>query len=728
MKIPRNDLLLALALNGVAAHAALASNLAATEPAATELPKLTVAETVEPDYVAPDSATGTKTDTPLIETPMSIIVVPQQVLLDQQALTLDRALSNVRGVKSGGGEGAQESITLRGFFTTTTFVNGFRLEEYSTTGGGTLGGTSLTNVDRVEVLLGPAAILYGRVEPGGMVNIMTKQPEPQFSATAQQIVGSWNHFVTSADLNAPLNADNTVLFRVNASYDTADSWRDTVYSHVSFLAPVLSWQITPGTRLALEGEFRRYVGNQDVGQVIPLDPVTSDYVWIGRNSTITSNEGKTDTSRYFETLSHAFDDDWSVTQKYMHALTVVPRASSDYPAFMYQQDGQWFADRYVSAGGSINKTDAGIVDLVGHFKTGGVRHTLLVGADYYRTEVNFTFGFGNNAISTPVIDPIADDLTTDPDSFMYLPQVSRNYGIYVQDQLKVGDSVEVILGERYQHFQTDSGFAMPPDSPVISNPTLTDHALTPRAGVLWLPRKNLSLYASYSTNFGNNNGFDFSGKPLDPESGKQVEVGAKLEMFDARLTASAAWFDLRKTNVAVPDRLHPDFSVTVGEIRSRGVEADLQGEILSGWNVIASLSYDPTRITKGGPVGSNYVEGDPLPGTTTKIANVWTTYQFGGGALTSWKFGAGANWRDGEEYPRARINGASLTTPSYWIASAMASYERPIGTAKLSLQLNIDNLFNTFYFTGLYPVASANYTYLNYGAPRSLAAAIKVAF
>jgi iron complex outermembrane receptor protein len=470
------------------------------------------------------------------------------------------------------------------------------------------------------------------------------------------------------------------------------------------------------------------VANADVGQVIPLDPVTNDYVWIGRDSTITSNRGTTDTSRYFETLSHALGDDWSVTQKYMHALTVVPTALGDYPDDMYEQNGQWFADRYVVATGSVNKADAGIVDIVGHFSTGPVRHTLLVGGDYYRTEVDFISGFNPTGITTPIIQPIPDNLTVDPASFAYLPQVSKDYGIYIQDQLKIADSVDLVLGERYQHFVTSSGVSSPPDSAVIPNPTLTDHALTPHAGVLWLPRKSLSVYASYSTNFGSNNGFDYSGKPLDPESGKQYEAGVKLEMFDSKLTASTALFDLRKTNVAVPDLLHPNFSVTVGEIRSRGVEANLQGEVLPGWNVLTNLSYDPTLITKGGPVGSNYVQGDPLRGDTNWMANIWTTYKLSGGYLAGWKFGLGANWRNGEEYPRAALDGTSLMTPSYWVASAMAAYERPIGRAKLSLQLNFENLFNRFYFDGLYPVASGNYTFLNYSTPRSLTAAVKVAF
>ena len=286
----------------------------------------------------------------------------------------------------------------------------------------------------------------------------------------------------------------------------------------------------------------------------------------------------------------------------------------------------------------------------------------------------------------------------------------------------------MLLGERYQHFATDTGFAYPVDSPVIWDPTKKDHALTPQLGVVWLPRPNFSLYASFSKNFGSNNGVDFQGSALDPESGKQLELGTKLELFDSRLTASLAWYDLRKTNVAVPDLAHPNFSLTVGEIRSRGTELNVQGEPAPGWKVLFSAAHDPTLITRGGPVGSNCVQGDPLSGTPKWMTNLWSTYQFQGRLLQGWKFGFGVNWRDGTEYPRSRLDGTALTTPSYWLASAMASYERAVGTSKVAVQLNVENLFNTFYFTNLYPVAASNYSYLNYSTPRSLMASVKVSF
>jgi len=687
----------------------------APPPATTQLPKMTVTDTPDADYVAPDATSATKTETPILETPRSVYVVPQQVLQDQQALTLDRILTNVPGVNSGGGEGGQESITLR-------------LEEYSTTGGGTLGATTITNVDRVEVLLGPAAILYGRVEPGGMVNIVTKQPEPQFSTSAQQIVGSWSHSFTSADLNVPLTADNSLLFRVNGSYETSQSWRDTIHSQVSFLAPVLKWNVADKTSLTFEGEFRRSVANQDVGQVVPLDPTTNALVWVPREETFTSNPTTSDTSRYFETLAHQFSDDWSVTQRYMHSLSVVPVDSSYYPSDLYQQNGAWYVDRYLSVYGSTNQTDATILDLVGHFATGGVKHTLLVGSDFYRTEVDFTGGGTANLSTSPVINPTPPFLTPDPAFSNYYTQVSNDYGIYVQDQLKLTSSLQATLGERFQHFDTASASAAPIGSALVANDSTRDSAFTPQAGLLWQMHDEFSLYGSYATNFGMNNGFDYEHKPLDPESGKQFEVGAKSQLLDGKLTTSLAWFDLTKTNVAVADPLHPNYSITIGQIRSRGAEWDVQGEIGYGWNILANVSYDPTLITVGGPAGSGYVQGNPLSGDPRWMANLWTTYQFSQSGLAGWKVGIGTNWRDASPWPGATNAGTVLTTPAYWVWSAMAAYERSLGKSKLSFQLNIENLFNAFYFSDLYPVASQNYSFLNYSTPRSFTGSVKVSF
>jgi iron complex outermembrane recepter protein len=711
---------------------ALAAQPDATAPVQLSTIEVRDSEADDPQaYVRKQANTATKTDTPLIETPHSVVVVPRQVLQDQQALTLDRALANVRGVNSGGGEGGQESITLRGFFTTTTFVNGFRLEEYSTTGGGTLGSQSMGNVDRVEVLLGPAAILYGRVEPGGMVNIITKQPERGFSATVQQQVGSWGHFVTSADVNMALNGSGSLALRVNASYDSTDSWRNTINARSSLLAPVLAWQPTERTRLALEATLRRQTGNQDVGQIVPLDPTTNSLVLIGRESTALYNPTVFDISRYFETLTHEFNADWQVTQRLMRALTVVPTNDSYYPFYgtgLYQQGGQWYVDRSLSTLGSYNRTDAGLVDVTGHFTALGARHTLLVGADYYRTQVDIGFGGGNDVSTSTLLHPTPPSLVADPANDMALPQVSRDYGVHVQDQLRFGGQLDVVVGARYQHYETTTSFEMPPGTP-LGDPTLSsDHATTPHAAVLWQFQPHRSVYASYATNFGSNNGLDYQGKALDPESGRQYELGAKAESEDGRVSASVAWFDLRKTNLSVGDQDHPGFSVTVGEVRSRGIEADLQGEIASGWNLMASASYDPTVITHGNATGTRYRTGDPLQGAPEWMANLWSTWRLSGTSANGWKVGAGANWRDRGAWPRATLAGGTLSSPSYWVLSAMVSWARPLGRAQLTAQLNAENLLNAFYYNNLYPVAGSNYSYLNYGAPRSFMGSVKVAF
>ena len=176
---------------------------AADEAGVTEMSPIQVRGTSqEQSYTVPVASTGTKTDTPIMETPLNIQVVPQQVLQDQNATTLEQALKNVSGVKSSSNYGLQEYIYLRGFLTTTTFRNGFRIDD--SLGNGL---RSMTNVDSVEVLKGPAAFLYGRVEPGGVVNLVTKQPQATPYYSLEQQVGSWDHYLTNLDATGPVNQD-----------------------------------------------------------------------------------------------------------------------------------------------------------------------------------------------------------------------------------------------------------------------------------------------------------------------------------------------------------------------------------------------------------------------------------------------------------------------------------------------------------------------------------------
>ena len=229
------------------------------------------------DYVLPNATSGTKTDTPIMETPLNVQVISKQVLKDQQVINLGDALKNVSGVTTGSfygndvgspgnsGQGAPyQLITLRGFASESFFRNGFRLQQGSAS-------RDMANVESVEVLKGPAAILYGLVEPGGMVNVVTKQPLATPYYALNQQFGSYNLYRTTADATGPLTKDGSLLYRMNLSYENSGSFRDFVYNDDIFLAPTLKWIISPKTQATLEMEYQHKNYGTDNG-FVPMYP------------------------------------------------------------------------------------------------------------------------------------------------------------------------------------------------------------------------------------------------------------------------------------------------------------------------------------------------------------------------------------------------------------------------------------------------------------------------
>ncbi len=683
-------------------------------------------------YVEPVASTGTKTDTPLMETPMSIQVVPQQVLQDQKVISLDQALSNVSGVNAWSGLGTQENFTIRGFYTTATLRDGVRVSEYSTTGGSTVGGINMTDVESIEVLKGPAAILYGRVEPGGMVNVIKKQPLDHFYGSVEQLVGSWDHYKTSVDLTGPANESKTVLFRLNASYDQANSWIQNDNNKTAFLAPIIEWRFGPQTTLTLEGEY----GHAKVKwpmSAVPIDPVTNTLVTsLPRNVDLGDNMSTQNTSMTTFKWTHKFNDDWSVKHQIFHTQTTGPASSGYYPygcdnasppnCGMYKVNGVWNVVRTLYWGTSTMNTNATILDVTGNFDTAGIKHKLLFGGDYYLSNWsflgggNFT-GFDTTTVANPSIPYIPLDPTTIP-LFSQDFGLQKNWGVYVQDQIKLPGNVTVLAGLRDQFYVT-KGTGGGADA--------FDTAITPRLGVVWQAHDWLSLYASRTGGFGNNNGFDWQGKPLPPENAKQNEIGAKTEFYGGKLTSTLALFDITKTNIAIADLAHPNgsggfFQQTGGAINSRGVEFDIQGQILPGWDAIASYTYDRAVVVESAP-NSGIVVGNYQSDAPVHMANFWSTYKFKQESLLGWKVGGGAKWK-GKSFDSSN----AYTEPDAVVWNAMASYEFKLSNKKSTLQINIDNLFNTVYFNGIYPVPSMNYAQVVYGTPRNASASLKVEF
>ena len=595
------------------------------------------------DYVLPNATSGTKTDTPIMETPLNVQVVSKQVLKDQQVIRLDEALKNVSGVTTGsfaygaGNPGApSQQITLRGFASETFFRDGFRLQQGSAS-------REMANVEAVEVLKGPAAILYGMVEPGGMVNVITKKPLATPYYALNQQFGSYNLYRTTLDATGPLTKDDTLMYRMNMSYENSGSFRDLVFNDNVFLAPVLKWNVSPKTQATLEMEYQHKNFVADTG-FVPLN-YEWPYTGLGTiiNTPVNRNFGEY-SPRIQDTIFtglnwwHQFNDDWSIKHRVSVNKVKSNTPLSAYPIQNFSDPNlvtfsQSFTPNVTVAPGqniysftdfnllSQNDTYSTNIDLTGHFATLGLKHTLLFGGDYYRLDAvssgvqdRAAYNNWNNGgppisyvnLNNPVYPGTNFPGVYDPTSWSKTTSNTDQYGLYIQDQIKLPYDVHVMGGIRYQYIHQKS---VTQDYTGLVTPGLaqTQDAVTPRVGILWQARDWLSTNANYTESFGANQGLMWpNSQVVPPTSASQYEGGIKTEFFEGRLRATLAYYDLNKTNVAAsdPDGTHicggipGGCTLAIGEVHSHGPEVDIQGQILKGWNVIATYTNTSINVTK----------------------------------------------------------------------------------------------------------------------------------
>ncbi|TKB57110.1 MAG: TonB-dependent siderophore receptor [Nitrospira sp.] len=674
-------------------------------------------------YNVTHSTTATRTNTPIMETPYSIQVVPQQILRDQQAVRLGTALQNVSGVSPfpsaiEGGDG----YMIRGFESTAHYRNGVLRPTNNL--------VEAANIQQIEVLKGPASILYGRADPGGIINVVTKQPQETPAYSLQQQFGSYNFFRTTGDATGPLNQDKNVLYRFNFAYENSESFRDFVDRKTMFFAPVVQWKVSPRTQITAELEYQNINTKSD--GLLPALGNRPAPVPVSRYLDEPSFS-KSKNERFFTGLnwSHEFNDDWKVAHRisgeFIHGLghrEIVPFSAVN-------PDGT--VDRFLvnTPRGTQENRYQSSLNLTGHVDTGALKHTLLFGHDYlYQTDkfvVSKCCDIGGPPflpinVFNPVYGVGIPPLDQVPDNGPF--GSSRSWhGFYLQDQVKLPFNLHALAGVRYDD-------AVSNDT-VLNERTGKDHRLSPRVGLLWQPVSWLSLYGSYTENFGLQNVFDIRRQPLPPQTAQQFETGVKTEFFDGRLRTTVAYFDLTKQNVAVPDPTNPQFAKAIGEAQTRGIELDVSGEILPGWSVIASYTYMPfAKITKdfaddglGGTTAGN--TGNRLFNAAKDMGSLWSTYAFQDEELHSMKLrglkvGAGllaAGERQGDAANTFQL-------PGYVIANAMTSYEWHLGMTKMTAQLNVSNLFDRTYYAG---TNGGNY-FIQPGMPRFFMGSIRMEF
>jgi iron complex outermembrane recepter protein len=650
-----------------------------TEIIGTEDDAIQVVVTGEQDegYNPSRATTATRTDIPLRDVPQSIQVVPRQVIEDQQAQDIDEIVRNVSGVNlSNSAGGIAEIFNIRGF-EGTVLRDGFRR-------GVPFELLDTTNIERVEVLKGPSSVLFGQLEPGGVINVITLEPlaDPFYSVQFQ--AGNYEFYRPSLDFSGPLNDDRSLRYRLSASYLSSGSFRDFTNIERYFVAPALAWDISDNTRILLNAEFLNDTRPRDRG-LVAIGTGVAD-IPISRRLGEPFDEDNVEQWRAGLRFEHNFNEDWSIRS----AFQLTSRSSDSLTTETYSLDevtGEG-SDRFFRQQlGRLEEFYALQTDLTGRFTTWGIAHDILFGVELSRITSRIPDFFQQTA-PINIFDP---DYVEGPrprltvaesdfaDDFL---NTTNNIGIYLQDLISFTDNLKLLIGGRFDFIDYESINLL-----AAETTSLYDDAFSPRIGIVYQPIETVSLYASYTRSFTPNLfSRTVDGSRLDPERGTQYEIGVRSEFLDGRLSATLAAYQITKSNVAVDDPDNPNFSIQTGEQRSRGIELDIAGEILNGWNVIASYAYTDAIISRD----TSPLEGNQLRGVPEHSASLWTTYEIQEGDLQGLGFGIGAFFSDSRQGDSSN----TFQLPSFVRTDAALYYRRP----SFQVALNIKNLFDVRYF------------------------------
>jgi iron complex outermembrane recepter protein len=667
---------------GTAATGLVLSVVPGIAAAETEEDAIQVVVTGEQEegYAPSNATTATRTDTPLRDIPQSIQVIPRQVIEDQRAIRVSDALRNVSGVQTDDSFGGTiDRVNIRGFDADVFLVDGFRRRSFTPSGA-----ADPLLIEQVEVLKGPASVLFGNLEPGGVVNIITERPLPFEQYTLEGSVGSFGFFQPAIDFTGPLNEDGSLLYRFNLLYEGSDGFRDYDRNISQIvIAPSLTWNISDRTNLTFDLVYLDEERPFDRG----LPAIGDEVADIPRERILQNSDAYATTNQFSASyrLEHQFNDDWTLRNRfqYLSSDTFDFRLDSAFSEDTGNLDRTWRSNDDYAENYSLQ------TNVVGNFATGSIEHTLLFGVDLDRL---YTVGAQSRLPGNPSF-PIniftGEDDTADTPDLSELTLRTRNgserfdsLGFYLQDQVAITDNLKLLLGGRFDIFD----FAIFDANLGETTAENTVERFTPRAGIVYQPIEALSLYGSYGQAFNANFGRTSDGSLLEPEVSEQFELGIRGEFLDGRLITNLAAYELTKQNIEAPDPTDPDFAIAVGEIRSRGIELDVAGEILPGWNVIGSYAYTDAEVTRA---GSFFPEGNRPDNVGEHSGSLWTTYQIQGGDLQGLGFGVGVFFVS----DRFGDFDNSYTLPGYLRTDAALYYRRDNWRAGL----NIQNLFDVDY-------------------------------
>lgn len=632
------------------------------------------------DYKVDDLTTATRTGTNIMDVPQSIQFVPRDVIDDQQIVDLTSALRNVSGIQAGTDAGNRsESFTIRGFRSSYYAIDSILLSPAVETNDSY---RDLANVERIEVLKGPASVLYGRGDPGGLINIVTKQP--RFTRGMNfSVQGGSNRFVRGqADVTGPIDKAHTLAFRIIGAAQSGDTFRDVFQPYRRQFGSVsLLWQPSDRTRLVASATYAHQQSQTDRGIVATPDGNGGYVVNLPRRRFLGEAYATTESERY--ELNYRFEHeltDWLTVRQIGHYdegnLQLI---GINYGAAVKTDatTGARTVTRTAVKQDERNHNWDFQADMVAKFATGPLAHTVVFGVERVKSFRTRTFAQATLA-AIDIDDPVYG---ASPGPFV--PRADRTVraksnSAYLQDQIALGDRFDLLAGVRFDHTrQSDFGTTQ-----YVSN----DKAWSPRVGVVWKPMPNLSIFADYTRSFQSKPEPTLSGKPIAPETGEQFEAGFKANAFDERLAATLSVYQLTRAHVAQQDANNVGFNIDAGRQRSRGVELDLSGAFTRSLKVIASGAYTDATVLDS----TEFAVGNKLIGVPKWSGSLWLTFEPDQGPLEGFGVGGGAyavSNRQGNLENEFSIGGYTRLDTSVWYTLGKA----------LRLSLNVKNLTNKYY-------------------------------
>jgi len=652
-------------------------------------------------FVATRSASGTRTDTPLIETPQSLSVVTREQMETTGATSLGRAFTYTPGITVNSPGPFAETVDdfmVRGFNIangrTGMLRDGMKLQSNVYDGS-----QEPYGLERVELLRGPASVLYGQLSPGGAINAISKRPTDRPFREINLEYGRFNHKQVSADFGGPITEDGSLSLRLTGLLRDADTFIDRFHNNRRYIAPALTWRPTDRTSLTLLTSYQE----TRTRFVAPMPYAVVDNELIDRDRFIGEpGFDRYDTNVYTAgyLFEHAFND------------RITFRSNARY----FHSDIKWdyltfggLAGNILSRGVSFRREESsGITadnSLEVRFETGPAQHTLLAGIDFYRS----TYDRDRHPGTATPLDIRDPDYGNNPiimrGTNIGDETVGRQVGLYLQDQIKLYDRVVLLLGGRYDRSR----------SRVTSHFTgatqrQNDSALTGRAGLVYLFDNGLAPYLSFSQSFSPEMGTDRQGDAFKPTRGTQYEAGIRYQPPETNLLLSASVYQLTRTNVLTPDPNDASFSVQTGKVRSRGLELEARTSF-DALNLVAAYAYTDARTIRD---NNPAMENERVFNVPYHAASLWADYGLDRFGLRGLRVGAGVQYLSSTNMP-----GFDRDVPGRTLVDAMLRYEfgaldsRLEGTA---LTLNVNNLFDRNYYT------CVNANACRYGTPRTVMA------